>query len=201
MTQPASDPTPLSSMRRRIRDKFRAQTTYQSKRIWILPAVQWTIQIDGVLDISNLTISAKHSIAQWTSLVFLISSHEARIPCLGIKFRRVVVLVIGYMVIFRGQEESFTGREWVFLLINPKNQQNRGKWRIIRKFFASSSRVLNRNLSLPSVGQFVFPDYRRNIFGAVSFLKPFDPWTQEIGADRPSLWHSSIIGDADRRKS
>ena len=48
-------------------------------------------QLDVVDTISNLTISAKHSIAQWTSSVFRISSHEARIPRLGIKLRRVVI--------------------------------------------------------------------------------------------------------------
>lgn len=49
-------------------------------------------QIDGVgISELYLTISAKHSIAQWTSFVFRMSSHEARMPCLGMKFLRVVI--------------------------------------------------------------------------------------------------------------
>ena len=60
-------------------------------------------KINGV-NISYLTISAKHSIAQWTSFVFRISSHEARMPCLGMKFRRVV---IGYILSDEEEESIF----------------------------------------------------------------------------------------------
>ena len=92
-------------------------------------------QIDGVDILPNLTISAKHSIAQWTSLVFRISSHEARIPFLGMKFRRVVIDYISR------EEESIlqkVGLSSVYL-INPKNQQKLEKY---GESSGSSSQVL-----------------------------------------------------------
>ena len=67
------------------------------------PSYPMDSQIDSV-NISYLTISAKHSIAQWTSFVFRISSHEARMPCLGMKFRRVG---IGYILNDEGEEGIF----------------------------------------------------------------------------------------------
>ena len=134
------------------------------------------------INISNLTISAKHSIAQWTSSVFRISSHEARMPFLGINFRRVV---IGIYFERDEVEESIFQEGGPFFCRPYKPQKNQQKLQrnfeshqeVLRKIFVVFQSGIYRE-SLISL--FVFPNYRWNNFGAVSFSEPFDTKRRDL---------------------